>query len=391
MTGIRTFSQRLPPRTDENALSGALGVLRRNGVAIVDLTESNPTRAGFTYPPDLLHALADPRALSYEPHPFGLRSAREAVAQDHARRGARVSADAVVLSASTSESYTWLFKLLCNPGESVLVPQPSYPLFEHLTRLEGVTAVPYDLQYHGRWAIDVDSVAAAPQHTRAMLVVSPNNPTGSFITPRELEAITAICLQRGWALIVDEVFADYPLEEGAPLTDIASRGGVLSFTLGGASKSVGLPQVKLGWLVVGGPPAEGAAALAGLELIADTFLSVSTPVQIAASDLLRRGSAVRAGIQARIRRNLSRARDIAARYPSCEILRVEGGWCAPVRVPARGSEEALVLDLLRREQILVHPGYFFDFPHEAFVIVSLLPEENIFADAFARTLRFLDS
>jgi len=391
MTTARAFSNRLPQRTDANALSRAVAALSDDGIGIVDLTESNPTRAGFVYPADLLRTLGDPAALTYAPHPLGLRSAREAVAHDCERRGAAVSPDAVVLSASTSESYAWLFKLLCNPGESVAVPQPSYPLFEHLTRLEGLSVSPYDLHYHGRWEIDIDAVAAAPATTRAMLLVSPNNPTGSFISRRELEQVTTICRQRGWALIADEVFADYGLDESAPLTDISNSAGVLSFSLGGASKSLGLPQVKLGWLVVGGPPADRAAALAGLELIADTFLSVSTPVQIAASDLLRRGSAIRIAIHERVRRNLSRARDIARRYPSCELLRVEGGWCAPIRVPATRGEESLVLDLLQRERILVHPGYFFDFPHEAFVIVSLLPQEDIFADAFERTLRFLHS
>jgi alanine-synthesizing transaminase len=389
MTGTRAWSNRLPPRTDENALSRALRALRRDGIAVVDLTESNPTRAGFDYPPDLLLPLADAAGLVYDPHPFGLRSAREAVARDCARRGATVAAEAVVLSASTSESYTWLFKLLCNPGESVLVPQPSYPLFEHLTRLEGLHVATYDLHYHGRWELDVSSAASAPASTRAMLVVSPNNPTGSFITERELDQITALCRQRGWALIADEVFADYPLEEAAPLTDIATRAGVLSFTLGGASKSLGLPQVKLGWIIVGGPAEERDAALAGLELVADTFLSVGTPVQVAAPALLGRGAAIRDAIHARSRRNLSRAREIAARHPSCAVLRVEGGWCAPVRVPATRSEEALVLDLLERERILVHPGYFFDFPHDAFLVISLLPEETIFAEAFERTLQFL--
>ena len=391
MTGTRAWSNRLPPRTDENALSRALARLRRDGIEVVDLTQSNPTRAGFDYPPDLLRPLADARALLYDPHPFGLRSAREAVANDCARRGATVAVDSVVLSASTSESYAWLFKLLCNPGESVLVPQPSYPLFEHLTRLEGLHVSTYALHYHGRWEIDVSSAAAAPGTTRAMLVVSPNNPTGSFVTPRELEQITALCRRRGWALIVDEVFADYALDEPAPLTDVAARADVLTFTLGGASKALGLPQVKLGWTIVGGPPAERDAALAGLELVADTFLSVGTPVQVAAPALLRRGAAIRAAIHARVRENLSRAREIAARYPSCELLRVEGGWCAPVRVPATHSEEALVLELLERERILVHPGYFFDFAHEAFVVVSLLPEDNVFVEAFDRTLRFLNT
>lgn len=385
------FSTRLPPHAEANALSRAVAALRAEGVPIVDLSESNPTKVGLAYPPGILSGLGDARALAYDPQPLGLRAAREAVAEDVARRGAAVDPDAVVLSASSSESYSWLFKLLCNPGESVLVPRPSYPLVEHLTRLEGLGMAYYDLQYHGRWDIDVESVAAAPETTRAMLVVSPNNPTGSYVSARELEAVTRICRDRGWALIVDEVFADYALDEAAPVTDLAARAGVLTFTLGGASKSLGLPQVKLGWTIVGGPRAAREAALDALELVADTFLSVGTPVQIAAPGLLRLGGIVRRAIHERVRRNLSRARDLASGYPSCQVLRVEGGWSAPLRVPAVRGEEALVLDLLRHERVLVYPGYFFDFPHEAFVVVSLLPEESVFDEAFARVLRFLRS
>jgi aspartate/methionine/tyrosine aminotransferase len=287
--------------------------------------------------------------------------------------------------------YAWLFKLLCDAGESVLVPRPSYPLFEHLTRLEGVRAESYRVEYHGRWEIDVESVAAAPAGTRAVLLVSPNNPTGSFVSARELEALVRICRDRDWALIVDEVFADYVLDAVNPVTDIAARADVLTFSMGGASKSLGLPQVKLGWTLVGGPAADRATALEGLELIADTFLSVSTPVQVAAADLLERGAAVRAAIQTRIRANLAAARQIAARHPSCDLLPVEGGWSAVVRVPATKPEEHLVLDLLSRERVLVHPGYFFDFEHEAFLIVSLLVPEMDFADAFVRTLRFAEA
>jgi aspartate/methionine/tyrosine aminotransferase len=381
------FSNRLPPRVDANAISAAVAALRERGVGFIDLTESNPTAAGLPYPPDLLTPLADSRSLSYEPQHFGLASARQAVADDHVRRGVRVEADAVVLSASTSESYSWLFKLLCNPGDTVLAPQPSYPLFEHLTRLEGVELAGYALQYHGRWEIDRQSLRDAPPATRAVLLVSPNNPTGSYVSAADLDVVTRLCRERGWALIADEVFADYPLDEKSPLTDIAARADVLAFTLGGASKSVGLPQVKLGWIVVGGPPSARAGALDALALISDTYLSVGTPVQVAAPELLQRGAAVRQAIHARVRTNLGRARDIARRFPACEVLRVEGGWMAPIRVPATRSEEHLVLSLLEQERILVHPGYFFDFPHEAFVVVSLLLDQDRFADALERTLR----
>ena len=385
------FSKRLPAHAEVNALSRTVAALRAAGTPIVDLTESNPTKAGFPYPLDLLTALADGRALDYDPQPCGLRSAREAVAADYARRGVAVDPAHVVLSASTSEAYSWMFKLLCNPDEGVLVPQPSYPLFEHLTRLEAVRTVPYLLEYHGRWEIDVESLAAAPPDTRVLLLVSPNNPTGSYVSVREVERLTAMCRDRQWAIVADEVFAEYTLDAQAPATELVRDADVLSFTLGGASKSLGLPQVKLAWMLAGGPPHMRDAALAALELIADTFLSVSTPVQVAAPDLFRRAAEVRRGIHDRVTHNLGRAREVARRYRSCDLLRTEGGWSAVVRVPATRGEEALVLDLVQREHVLVHPGFFFDFPHEAFVVVSLLPPEEVFAEAFDRVLRFASS
>jgi alanine-synthesizing transaminase len=385
---VSRFSQRLPPHADRNAISRAADDLEAAGTAIVDLTESNPTVAGFEYDPNLLASLASSGALRYAPRPLGLPAAREAVAADCWRRGARVDPANVVLSASSSESYAWLFKLLCDPGDAVLVPRPSYPLFEHLTRFEGVRAVPYDLEYHGRWEIDFASINAAPSRTRALLLVSPNNPTGSYVSTGELERLSAVCRDRGWALVADEVFADYPLDEISPVTDLAQRTDVLTFSLGGASKSLGLPQLKLGWTIVGGPRADRDAALAALELVADTYLSVGTPVQMAAPELLLSGAVVRGQIQARIRANLAQARTTAGHYPACEVLRVEGGWTAVVRVPATRGEEELAVDLLRRERVLIHPGFFFDFAHEAFIVVSLLPVHDIFADAFERVLRF---
>ena len=383
------FSNRLPPHAEINPLSRALEGLRARGVAITDLTESNPTRIGLVYPPDLLHGLGSETAYRYEPDPRGLRVAREAVADDYQRRGALVDPAHLVLSASSSEAYTWLFKLLCNPGEGVLVPEPSYPLFEHLTRLEAVRSVPYCLRYHGRWEIDFDSIVAAPPDTRALLLVSPNNPTGSYVSREEASRLAEICRSRGWAIVADEVFSDYALDAVAPATECAMNQGVLSFTLGGASKSLGLPQVKLGWMAVDGPPREREWALAALEIVADTFLSVGTPVQVAAPSLLTRGDGIRRQIRSRTVANLARARAIAARYRACTVLPVEGGWSLVVRVPATSPEDVLVEALLERERILVHPGYFFDFPHEAFIIVSLLPPEDVFADGFERALRFV--
>jgi aspartate/methionine/tyrosine aminotransferase len=385
------FSNRLPGYAEVNALSRAVASLKAAGTALIDLTESNPTRAGLPYPADLLGSAGSDRALYYDPQPFGLRSAREAVSADYARRGVAVDPECIVLSASTSEAYSWLFKLLCNPGESVLVPQPSYPLFEHLTRLESVRTVPYRLEYHGRWEIDVEGITSAPDDVRAVLLVSPNNPTGSYVTTREAETLAAICRERGWAIVADEVFAEYALDAQSPATEIALRAKVLSFTLGGASKALGLPQMKLAWTIVHGPVKERIDALSRLELIADTFLSVNTPVQVAASDLFRRAAAIRHAIQARVSRNLATARDVKRGYPACDVLPVEGGWSAVVRVPATRSEEALTLGLLQHEHVLVHPGFFFDFPHEAFVVVSLLPAEEMFGEAFERVLRFASS
>ena len=385
------LSRRLPPHAEVNALTRALAMRRAEGRAIVDLTESNPTRVGFTYPPDLLCDLASPSALRYDPHPLGLPSAREAVARDHARRGVTVDPDRVILTASTSEAYTWLFKLLCDPGDSVMVPRPSYPLFEHLTRLEGVATAPFNLEYDGRWEIDFATLQNPPQRTRAVVVVSPNNPTGSYLAAREVQRLFALCRDHGWALIVDEVFADYRIDSNVPVTDVAVRADVPAFTLGGLSKTAGLPQLKLGWIVAGGPAAACDAALAGLELVADSFLSVSTPVQVAAGRLLEQGVAIRTQIQERIRENLAVLRAIAQRFPACDVLTVEGGWSAVIRVPATRSEEQLILDLLDREGVLVHPGYFFDFPREAFVVVSLLPPLDVFRNGVERLLRTAQS
>jgi alanine-synthesizing transaminase len=382
------LSRRLPPHADLNALSRAVANRRTAGLPIVDLTEANPTQVGITYPFDLLRELSSQAALRYDPHPLGLRTAREAVARDYGRRGVTVDPDDVMLTASTSEAYAWLFKLLCDPGDVVLVPRPSYPLFEHLTALEGIRAVPFDLEYHARWEIDFATLDEAPDRTRALIVVTPNNPTGSYVTRREAEQLFALCRTREWALIADEVFADYPLEVDAPYSDLACRADVLAFSLGGLSKTVGLPQLKLAWLVSGGPPPQRSAALAALELIADSFLSVGTPVQVATPNLLEGGASIRAQIQERVRENLAMLREVTRSFGACAVLKVEGGWSAIIRVPATRSEDQLILGLLDSEGIVVHPGYFFDFPREAFVVISLLPPTATLRDAATRLLRY---
>ncbi|MDQ3347261.1 MAG: pyridoxal phosphate-dependent aminotransferase [Acidobacteriota bacterium] len=381
------FSSRTTGELQPNRLTEEIRRARASGRQVIDLTVTNPTTCGFAYPPALLASLADPAAATYAPQPLGARGARDAVARDYARRGVRVHPDQVVLTASTSEAYSILFKLLCDPaGDWVLVPAPSYPLFEHLTSLDGVSAATYPLEYHGRWMVDFRALDDRwTARVRAVLAVSPNNPTGSILTPDELDRLARWCVERRTALIVDEVFADYPLT-GALVPYATRSSGPLTFRLGGLSKSIGLPQVKLGWIAVDGPEPVVAEALQRLELICDTYLSVSTPVQAAAPRLLAEGAVVRDQILARVRGNDLTLRRSAERFPSVEPLSTEAGWSAVLRVPATRTEEELVLELLGRDDVLVHPGYFFDFPREAYVVLSLLPEPDVFAEGVRRLL-----
>jgi aspartate/methionine/tyrosine aminotransferase len=387
------FSKRVPELLAPNRLARTIEALREERRPIIDLTESNPTRAAFEYPEGILAGLSDSRALVYRPEPFGLMESRRAIAADYARRGQPVAPERVVLTSSTSEAYSVLFKLLCDPGDEVLAPRPSYPLFEHLTRLDGVTIRPYDLEYHGAWSTDFGSVERAwSARTRAVLVVTPNNPTGSFVKPDELGRLARLCASRRAALVADEVFADYPLGEvpAKGRANVLALEDVLAFSLGGLSKSTGLPQVKLAWLAVAGRAGDVEAALMRLELICDTYLSVSTPVQLAAERLLSSGAAVRRQIQLRIganHRHLARCLDEA---PALELLRAEAGWYAVLRVPSLTSEEDLVTALLTSSGVLTHPGYFFDFPAGSYLVLSLLPPEPVFAEGVARLLRHFD-
>ncbi len=352
-----------------------------------DLTLSNPTTVGLPYPRGLLGPLGDPHGLRYRPQPRGLESARRAVARELARHGATVDPDRIVLTASTSEAYTFLFKLLCAPGDAVLVPTPSYPLLEQLAGVEAVAARPYHLDADTGWRVDLDELSAAPATVRAVIVVHPNNPTGSFVHPDDADALEALCARRGWALVADEVFLDYPLDGGAGAdTTFAGRHRALTFTLGGLSKSVGLPQLKLAWIAASGPRRQVGPALDRLDYIADTFLSVATPVQLALPRLLRRGAAVRQAIRARCRANLRTLRRLVREVPAIDVPPVGGGWSAVLRYPAVIGEEELALELLRRDRVAVHPGYFFDFPRDGVVVLSLLPRPASFRAGVARLL-----
>ena len=381
------FSDRLPARLESNAFSVALAELRRAGTTLIDLTVTNPTAVGLDYPAGILVPLADAGSLSYEPTPFGLVTAREAVAASMSRGSVTVGASRVVLTSSTSEAYSLLFKLLCDPGDEVLVPQPSYPLFELLTQLDAVKATPYRLENHGVWSIDRESVIAARgPRTRAVLIVSPNNPTGSMLRRDDRDWLVAFAGEHGLAVISDEVFADFPIAPRPDAVSLLGESRVLTFTLGGLSKSAGLPQLKLGWIVVSGPEKMVSPALERLEIICDTYLSVSTPVQMAASQLIASGSAVRDAIRQRVLQNYRELERAAAAHPSITVVPPEGGWSAVVQVPETVGEEALALQLLRDAHVVVHPGYFFDMSSGAHIVISLLPPPNLFAAAVTKIL-----
>jgi aspartate/methionine/tyrosine aminotransferase len=377
------FSRRLPDSLEPTAWGKARA---EAGPLPFDLTVSNPTACGVPYPPDLLRALASAEGLVHRPDPRGALSARAAVASEYTRLGAVVDPDRVVLTASTSEAYALVLKLLCDPGGAVLVPTPSYPLFDHLLRLEGLQGIPYTLDPHAGWQPRPPALPDADA-ARAVIVVHPNNPTGSFVEGPAAERLAAA---RGRSLpplplVVDEVFLDYPLDPAARPATYARRAKSLSFTLGGLSKSRGLPQLKLAWIVVSGPDAEVGATLSRLEFIADTYLSVATPVQLALPEILERGLPVRDALRSRCRENLAAAQGIAAGYPAVEVLPPAAGWSVVVHFPRVVSEEALVLRLLT-EGVGVFPGYFFDFPQEGYLVASLLPPIEVFAGGFRRML-----
>jgi alanine-synthesizing transaminase len=410
------FSRRLKWPCPPNRLSRLLDEKRTRATRLFDLTESNPTRAGLSYPAEAIAAaLADPGVASYEPSARGLEPARAAIAEDVARRGRPVTRDRVVLTASTSEAYALLFKLLADPGETVLVPRPSYPLFDYLAALEGLRVATYPLVHDDRFAIDLDALeracdvpGAAPP--RAVVLVNPNNPTGTALRRDERSRLRDICAGRGAALISDEVFLDFldpdEVDEAArsgnpivsavsgggagPAGPVESAGGALTFALGGLSKSCGLPQMKLGWIVVDGPGALVTEALERLDLIADTYLSVGTPVMRAAGRLLEIGAVIRSAIRRRLAENLEALRGRLDPGSACRLLRRDGGWYAVLQVPAIAPEEELVLTLLSEDDVLVHPGYFFDFPSEAYLVLSLLPAPADFGEAIRRILARVD-
>ena len=380
------FSSRLPQHFEPNALTVELEALRKAGTPWLDLTVSNPTRCGFIYPETrIAEALASSQAQSYKPDSKGSGTTREAVAAWH---GHGVSADDMVLTASTSEAYSWLFKLLGDPGDEVLVPSPSYPLFEWLARLEGLLATSVPAYYADRWHLDLGALeAACGPRTRAIVIVNPNNPTGHFLSREEWTDLTALCARRDLALIVDEVFVDYALEPApdrlpTALEDTDPPCPV--FVLSGLSKIAALPQIKVGWIIARGQAAK--KLLEPLAFIADQFLSVSSPAQAAAVEILRLAPGIQEQIRARLQTNLLHLSEALTPFPHLSRLPVEGGWSVLLRRPALDSDETCALRILGEARVLVQPGHYFDLASDAYLVLSLLGPETEFRAAITRML-----
>jgi len=381
------FAERTNWNLAGNRLSEALARHRAGGKRLYDLTASNPTECGFDYETEtILGALRNPAALRYEPNPKGLEVARLAVTEYYSARGAAVSAEDIVLTTSTSEAYSFVFRLLCNPGDELLIPAPSYPLFGFLADIQDVKLVRYPLVYDHGWQIDFHSLQQAiTPRTRGVIVVNPNNPTGHFVKEKELAKLNELCAARGMALIADEVFLDFALDDGRLVT-LAGNAGALTFAMSGLSKIAGLPQMKMAWVIASGPGELKRQALERLEVIADTYLSPNAPVQLATPALLQQRHGFQKQVMERMRKNLAELDRQLAGQKTCSRLEVEGGWYAVLRVPATGSDEDLAIELLTKDDVYVHPGHFFDFGAEGHLVVSLLAREEEFAKGIGRVL-----
>jgi aspartate/methionine/tyrosine aminotransferase len=384
------FAKRTNWDLTPNRLGEALAAHRAAGKPLLDLTVSNPPECGFLYKDEeILGSLSNPGTLSYEPNPRGLESARRAVAAYYAERGESVAIEDIFLTTSTSEAYSYVFRMLCDPGDEVLIPSPSYPLFDFLAEIQDVKLVRYPLLYDHGWQMDFHALEQAiTARTRGVIVVHPNNPTGHFTKASEMAKLNAICSAGDMAVIADEVFLDFGLD-GKGAASFAANSAALTFTLSGLSKISGLPQMKAAWLVVSGPRDTKREALARLEVIADTYLSVNAPIQLAIPVFLEQRGTFQEQLLARVRQNLSELDRQLSRQKSCSRLAVEGGWYAVLRVPAIRSDEDLALELLKSSGVSIHPGHFYDFPSEGFLVLSLITPTEIFARGVAGTLQLL--
>jgi len=384
------FSSRTDWKLTPNRFTEAVLEVRASGREILDLTVSNPARAGIEYDSvAILDSLRNADSLDYDPQPKGLLSAREAVAAYYRERGEPVDPERLVLTTSTSEGYSYIFRLLANPGDEVLVPKPSYPLFDFLAELQDVKLVGYPLLYDHGWQIDWPSLELAmSEKTRAVVTVHPNNPTGSYVSAGERERLSQICRARGLSLIVDEVFLDYALD-GARRPSFVTNDGSLTFILSGISKISALPQMKLAWIAVSGPEADVETAMQRLEVIADTYLSLNAPVQLAAPTLLEQRKNIQPQLLRRVRTNLAELDRQLGEQKSTARLDVRGGWYGVLRVPATQTDEDLAISLLRNTGTMVHPGHFYDFPRDGYLVISLITLEKDFREGISRLLKFL--
>jgi len=385
------FSQRTNWKLSPNKYTRALEKMRASGGSLVDLTISNPTQCGLQYDAQaILTAFQNPKSLSYEPEPKGLLAARKEVAryyrEDH---GVAVDPESLLLTTSTSEAYSHVFRLLCDPHDEILVPKPSYPLFDFLGDLQDVSLIPYSLEYAHGWFLDSHSlIRALTPRTRAVLLVHPNNPTGSYVKAEEAQRLNDLCRERNLALIVDEVFLDYPLSD-RPRKTFAANQNSLTFTLSGLSKIAALPQMKVAWAATTGPEALARPALDRLEIIADTYLSLNSPTQWAFPALFEQRRTLQPQLLERIRGNWAHLKSLVNDGSSFELLDTEGGWYAVLRTSGNRSDEDLAIELLQKALVLVHPGHFYDFPSDAYLVVSLITPTVSFRSGMARVLKFL--
>jgi alanine-synthesizing transaminase len=380
------FASRTNWNLKPNRLAEALARHKAGGRRVLDLSDSNPTECGFHYEAAaIMRALCTPASLKYHPDPRGLQPARQAVCDYYAAHGEYVSPDDLILTTSTSEAYSFVFRLLANPGDEFLVPTPSYPLFDFLADVTDVKLVRYPLFYDHGWHIDLHALEQAiTPRTRGVIVVHPNNPTGHYAKTVEIAQLNRICSANNLAMIADEVFLDFSL--GAPQKSFVANAAALTFTMSGVSKISGLPQMKFAWLAVNGPGPVKREALARLELVADTYLSMNAPIQLAAPIFLEQRENFQRQLMARVRKNLAELDSQLAARSHMGRLEVEGGWYAVLRVPATRPDEELAIELLEKHEVYLHPGHFYDFPGDGYLVLSLITPQQEFSEGVGRIL-----
>lgn len=405
VAGDEMFADRTNWNLTPNRLSEALAEHLAAGKRLFDLSASNPTEGGFEYDSEsILRALCNETALTYVPDPKGLLRARQAVAEYYAGRGDAVRVEDIILTTSTSEAYSFVFRTLCDPGDELLVPAPSYPLFGFLADIHDVRLVKYPVLYDYGWQIDFPALEQAiTPRTRAVIVVNPNNPTGHFVKPEDLAMLNQICSVGDLGLVADEVFLDFAYGDanarrevvkssrargtaGKKPGSLAANAGALTFTMSGLSKIAGLPQMKAAWLVASGPEELKTKALERLEVIADTYLSMNAPVQLALPELLQQRHGFQKQVMARVRKNVGELDRQLTQKKACNRLEIEGGWYAVLRVPATRSDDDLAVELLQSKGIYVHPGHFYDFSNDGYLIVSLIMQEREFSEGIRQLL-----